>query len=198
MKIKEIDKNDFLQRLEIIADKYEPQKDEYFYKNTYSYFVDYFKNINKIEIDHFIIGLCFTYSWMPTIPNNSNFSNNDEVLEILNKAKLGNILLLEDELNKLQIACNNSLIGVSKLLHFINPHKYAIWDRKVTKFLNNGSVFYKYNPENYLAYLLFLNELKEEVLFEKMFETMKQKVGNVSEYRALELIFFNANKYDGK
>lgn len=55
MKIKEIDKNDFLQRLEIIAEKYEPQKDEYFYKNIYSYFVDYFKNINKIEIDHFII-----------------------------------------------------------------------------------------------------------------------------------------------
>lgn len=135
---------------------------------------------------------------MPTIPNNSNFSNNDEVLEILNKAKLDESLLSGYELGKLQIACNNSLIGVSKLLHFINPHKYAIWDRKVTKFLNNGNAFYKYNAENYLAYLLFLNELKEEVLFEKMFQTMKQKVGNVSEYRALELIFFNANKYDGK
>lgn len=198
MKIKEMDKNDFLERLEIIAEKYEPEKDEYFYKNTYWYFVDYFKNIDKIEINHFIIGLCFTYSWMPTIPNNSNFSNNDEVLKILNKAKLGESSLSGYELEKLQIACNNSLIGVSKLLHFINPHKYAIWDRKVTKFLNNGSVFYKYNAENYLAYLLFLNELKEEVLFEKIFENMKKKVGNVSEYRALELIFFNANKYDDK
>lgn len=198
MKIKDIDKNDFLRRLEIIAQKYESQKDEYFYRNTYSYFVDYFKNINKIETDHFIIGLCFTYSWMPTIPNNSNFSNNDEVLEILNKTKLGESLLLEDELDKLQIACNNSLIGVSKLLHFINPHKYAIWDRKVTKFLNNGNVFYKYNAQQYLVYLAFLNDLKKEPLFKNIFETMKQKVGDISEYRALELIFFNANKYDEK
>jgi len=31
--------------------------------------------------------------------------------------------------------------------------------------------------------------------FKNVFETMKQKVGDISEYRALELIFFNANKY---
>src|SRR5690606_30838773 len=130
MKIKDIDKNAFLQKLEIIAEKYEPQKDEYFYKNTYPYFIDYFKNIDKIKMEHFIIGLSFTYSWMPTIPSNSNFSNGDEVTKILNKAKLGEVLLSEYELGKLQIACNNSLIGVSKLLHFINPHKYGIWDRK--------------------------------------------------------------------
>jgi len=198
MKIKDIDKNAFLQKLEIIAEKYEPQKDEYFYKNTYPYFIDYFKNIDKIKMEHFIIGLSFTYSWMPTIPSNSNFSNGDEVTKILNKAKLGEVLLSEYELGKLQIACNNSLIGVSKLLHFINPHKYGIWDRKVTKFLNNGNIFYKYNAENYLAYLLFLNELKNEPMFKNIFEPMKQKVGNISEYRALELIFFNANKYEGK
>ncbi|RRA94884.1 hypothetical protein [Paenimyroides viscosum] len=198
MKIKDIDKNAFLQKLEIIAEKYEPQKDEYFYKNTYPYFIDYFKNIDKIKMEHFIIGLSFTYSWMPTIPSNSNFSNGDEVTKILNKAKLGEVLLSEYELGKLQIACNNSLIGVSKLLHFINSHKYAIWDRKVTKFLNNGNIFYKYNAENYLAYLLFLNELKNEPMFKNIFEPMKQKVGNISEYRALELIFFNANKYEGK
>lgn len=198
MKIKDIDKNDFLKRLEIIAEKYEPQKDEYFYKNTYPYFIDYFKNIDKIKMEHFIIGLSFTYSWMPTIPSNSNFSNGDEVTKILNKAKLGEVLLSEYELGKLQIACNNSLIGVSKLLHFINPHKYGIWDRKVTKFLNNGNIFYKYNAENYLAYLLFLNELKNEPMFKNIFEPMKQKVGNISEYRALELIFFNANNYEGK
>lgn len=198
MKIKEIDKNDFLLKLEIIAEEYKSNQDEYFYKNTYPYFIDYFKNIDKIKMEHFIIGLSFTYSWMPTIPKKSNFSHNDEVLEILNKAKLGKNLLSVDELGRLQIACNNSLIGVSKLLHFINPYNYAIWDRKVTKFLNRGKVFYKYNTQQYLNYLAFLDDLKKESLFKNTFETMKQKVGDISEYRALELIFFNANKYESK
>jgi len=176
MKIKEIDKNDFLLKLEIIAEKYEPKQDEYFYKNTYPYFIDYFKNIDEIKIEHFIIGLCFTYSWMPTIPKKSNFSNNDEVLKILNKAKLGENLLSDKELDKLQIACNNSLIGVSKLLHFINPHKYAIWDRKVTKFLNNGNVFYKYYTQQYLGYLAFLDELKDEILFKNTRSALSHEI----------------------
>lgn len=193
MKLDEIKKQEFIDKIFTIAKNYRIEQNEYFYKNSYPYFIDYFKNIDKIKIEHFVIGLSFTYSWMPTIPKKSNFSNNDEVLEILNKAKLSKSLLSEYELGKLQIACNNSLIGVSKLLHFINPYKYAIWDRKVTRFLNNGNTFYKYNAQQYLAYLKFLDELKDEILFKKIFETMKQEVGDVSEYRALELIFFNAN-----
>jgi hypothetical protein len=29
---------------------------------------------------------------------------------------------------------NNSMVGVSKLLHFINPERYAIWDRRVASY----------------------------------------------------------------
>lgn len=196
MKFNELKKQEFLEKLFTIAKNYKTEQNEYFYKNTYPYFLEYFKSLEEIKFEHFVIGLSFTYSWMPTIPKNSDFSEKDKVLNILNGVKKNKMLSISD-LDILKRACNNSLVGASKLLHFINPEKYAIWDSKVIKFLNNGKTLYKYREQQYLDYLIFLEDLKQEALLKEVFNEMKEKVGDfISEFRALELIFFNGSKYE--
>lgn len=71
-----------------------------------------------------IIGISFTYSWMPTILKSMKLENTEKAIILLNKVKRGKILSV-DELLILKETFNNSLVGSSKLLHFINPEKYA-------------------------------------------------------------------------
>lgn len=183
-----------------IAEKFEASKEKYLI--TYPYFLDYFKNLDEINKEHLIIGISFTYSWMPTI---LNFSPNDlsqthqlieECLNILNKAKLqteNDKLLSIDELFKLKKLFNNSLVGTSKLLHFINPKQYAIWDSKVFKNLYN-EVAHKYKlekPEAYLAYLKFIKSLTLEENFDEFHTIMKERCNpEITKFRAIELALF--------
>lgn len=94
---------------------------------SYKSFIEYFKDIKgELTKHNLIIGINFTYGWMPTIFKFKNFELYEIVL-ILNKAR--NIELLnESELDIIRKCLNNSLVGTSKLLHFINPNKYPIWD----------------------------------------------------------------------
>ena len=73
---------------------------------------------------------------MPTI---LNYKSNefDTAVEILNRAK-NNPRISTDDILLLKQLINNSLVGVSKLLHYINS-VYAIWDSRVCNFLTGKS-----------------------------------------------------------
>jgi hypothetical protein len=75
---------------------------------------------------------------------------------------------------------NNSLVGLSKLLHFINPVVYAIWDSRIYRNTTDKKSSYGIgNTQLYLNYLSKLNEIESHVDFDeikKMFQfilTMK-------------------------
>jgi len=63
----------------------------------------------------------------------------EEIIAILNRAKIGEPLKVK-ELDALKACINNSLVGASKLLHFINPEQYAIWDSKIFKYVTGRSM----------------------------------------------------------
>ena len=167
------------------------------YLLSYPYFLNYFQNLESINLENLVIGISFTYSWMPTILKALNLKNTEEVLFILNEVKKGK-LIDEQQLTTLKTTFNNSLVGTSKLLHFINPKQYAIWDSRVFRFLNNVEP-HKYRlekPRAYIEYLKLIEELKNEKVFTAFFELMKQKVGyDITEYRALELAFFKGTQF---
>ncbi|MFZ4262084.1 hypothetical protein ACFRAE_08575 [Sphingobacterium sp. HJSM2_6] len=98
--------------------------------NSYIHFLKYFDDIDIINEHHFYIATGFIYSWMPTILK--TVLCNEGVLDILNKIKAG-YDVNEGDLTALTLSVNNSLVGVSKLLHFIAPSQYAIWDSRVCK-----------------------------------------------------------------
>lgn len=92
---------------------------------SYPEFIKYFSSINKINKHNLIIGINFTYGWMPTIfdfKTNEIYKNIDLAVEILNRAKNGSNLKINDY-EHLKRLLNNSLVGTTKLLHFINPEK---------------------------------------------------------------------------
>ena len=167
------------------------------YLLSYPYFLNYFQNLESINLENLVIGISFTYSWMPTILKALNLKNTEEVLFILNEVKKGK-LIDEQQLTTLKTTFNNSLVGTSKLLHFINPKQYAIWDSRVFRFLNDVEP-HKYRlekPSAYIEYLKLIEELKNEEPFTTFFELMKQKVGyDITEYRALELAFFKGTQF---
>ena len=167
------------------------------YLLSYPYFLNYFQNLESINLENLVIGISFTYSWMPTILKALNLKNTEEVLFILNEVKKGK-LIDEQQLTTLKTTFNNSLVGTSKLLHFINPKQYAIWDSRVFRFLNDVEP-HKYRlekPRAYIEYLKLIEELKNEKAFTAFFDLIKQKVGyDITEYRALELAFFKGTQF---
>ena len=184
----------FLQ-LTNIANNFKSTEENYLL--SYPYFLNYFQNLESINLENLVIGISFTYSWMPTILKALNLKNTEEVLFILNEVKKGK-LIDEQQLTTLKTTFNNSLVGTSKLLHFINPKQYAIWDSRVFRFLNDVEP-HKYRlekPRAYIEYLNLIEELKNEEPFTTFFELMKQKVGyDITEYRALELAFFKGTQF---
>ena len=187
----------FLQ-LTNIANNFKSTEENYLL--SYPYFLNYFQNLESINLENLVIGISFTYSWMPTILKALNLKNTEKVLFILNEVKKGK-LIDEQQLTTLKTTFNNSLVGTSKLLHFINPKQYAIWDSRVFRFLNNVEP-HKYRlekPRAYIEYLKLIEELKNEKAFTAFFELMKQKVGyDITEYRALELAFFKGSQFQNK
>lgn len=187
----------FLQ-LTNIANNFKSTEENYLL--SYPYFLNYFQNLESINLENLVIGISFTYSWMPTILKVLNLKNTEEVLFILNEVKKGK-LIDEQQLTTLKTTLNNSLVGTSKLLHFINPKQYAIWDSRVFRFLNDVEP-HKYRlemPRAYIEYLNLIEELKNEKAFTTFFELMKQKVGyDITEYRALELAFFKGTPFQNK
>ena len=184
----------FLQ-LTNIANNFKSTEENYLL--SYPYFLNYFQNLESINLENLVIGISFTYSWMPTILKALNLKNTEKVVFILNEVKKGK-LIDEQQLTTLKTTFNNSLVGTSKLLHFINPKQYAIWDSRVFRFLNDVEP-HKYRlekPRAYIEYLKLIEELKNEEPFTTFFELMKQKVGyDITEYRALELAFFKGTQF---
>ena len=107
-----------------------------YYLQSYGNINNYFNKLDPIGGHEFIIGAHIVYGWMPTILK-LNFESKErlgECAKILNSVKNCEEIISNDDLKTLAKPINNgSLIGTSKLLHFIEPTKYAIWDSNVVR-----------------------------------------------------------------
>ncbi|NQU52057.1 MAG: hypothetical protein HQ522_05915, partial [Bacteroidetes bacterium] len=135
---------------------------------SYPYMISFFESRNKFTVEDLIVGVHAVYGWMPTMLD-IYIDNVEEDLmrgvSILNKVKSKNIN--DEELKCLIHLINNSLVGTSKLLHFINPEKYSIWDSRVYSYFyeKKGYHYRVNNIENYKGFMDKLNEIKEDPRF---------------------------------
>ncbi|MBN8652680.1 MAG: hypothetical protein J0L67_14705 [Cytophagales bacterium] len=152
---------------------YKPADDEWF-KISYSIFSG--RQAPKLLREFYEL-IAFAYSWMPTIPNVKAISPEDWSELKIYISRLES--LKEDELSvlleKLIPKINNSIVGTSKVLHFISPNNIPIIDSRVLKawrktfehnkelYLTNNLLSAK-NPikviQNYLKYRRHLIEWK--------------------------------------
>lgn len=160
------------------------------YNKSYCHFIKYFNERDEITEHDLIIGANFTYGWMPTI---LNFKSDEfgSAVSILNRAKeLERIT--DAQLNTLKKLINNSLVGVSKLLHFVNPDVYAIWDSRICKFLTGRAYKHKVEMTHlFWSYLDLCKRVSSDPEFKIIHERYKEKIGfEVSPMRTVEQIMF--------
>ena len=160
------------------------------YHQSYPEFVAYFAGLEDVTRHNLIIAANFVYGWMP---RTLRFRSQDfeSAIAIANAAMAGS-KIGERELSLLKDLIDNSMVAVSKLLHFVRPDLYVIWDRRVYTYVNGRySQHQIQKSDNYLAFLDNCRELAQDGRFTPAHASMNRKIGyEVSPYRALELVMY--------
>ncbi|GAO27780.1 hypothetical protein [Geofilum rubicundum] len=164
------------------------------YLETYPEFLKYFESIDRIEKHHLIISSHFVYGWMPTIIH-INTKEINKVLTLLNAVKAGHILGLE-ELEILKYCINKSMVGLSKLLHFINPEDYAIWDSRIYRYITGKKSQYGIDKaENYSKYLSEIREISKHQGYPDLHLIIERHFGYpLTSMRAIEILIFETER----
>ena len=174
-----------------LLEKIEPGTFGSSYVKSYESIIDFFNDIQLNE-NSLIQGAHMVYGWMPTILNITKHDLDTQNV-LLSVEKISKEI---DEANLIVLIkfMNNSNVGASKLLHFIYPEKYPIWDSKICEIITDKSYTQKVqNTLNYINYCEaiqnLINELPENLKnFKREFEEIfKYKISNV---RAAELMLF--------
>jgi hypothetical protein len=112
--------------------------------------------------------------------------------KIVNNAKNGSIIS-DNDMKSLACAVSGSFVGASKLLHFINPHFYPIWDSRVYRYLyNEPPCQYRLKSMiKYREYLSFINEVEEDMRCEQVVDKISRKIGyTITSKRVVELVMY--------
>jgi hypothetical protein len=166
------------------------------YIRSYPEFIKYFKDLKTIDVHNFIIGAHLVYSWMPTILD----LKSEEIMPyakaayMCNRVKNGN-KLEEHEIEGIASIVNSSLVGTSKLLHFINPYIYAIWDSRVYWFWGQRTPYSHRMQDSkaFISYLINCEAVANTNGFERVHQSVIQKIGyEVSAMRAIEWVAYKA------
>ena len=170
------------------------------YLKAYPHMLSYGQNKDSFTESDFVVLSHMVYGWMPTIITIDK-SGQSVALKtgaaLLTKAKIKGALT-EQELEQLKSLVNNSIVGVSKLLHFVNPEKFPIWDSRIFQYCYRKKAHSSANNvKRYLKYIELLNELIEKKPESDIFKSINNKLGyKVSKFRVLELVMFlNSPKF---
>ena len=178
------------------------------YFKSYPYFISFFEKNNIIKsIEVLYQGANMVYGWMPTIldtQKNNKIYSDCEVIESIERLDHRFTDPKKEDLEIVAAFMNNSIVGASKLLHFIYPKKYPIWDSKICGHIlgSKGASSQVKKIENYISYYKALKNIKDHQTLEKlsMFKDSFKKEfkdnfkneedTEISTVRAAELIIF--------
>jgi hypothetical protein len=166
--------------------------------HSYREFVAYFQARLTLSPHDITIGAHMAYGWMPRALNRFEVENLRKIAPIINRAKLGTRPSPE-EMELLCRSIDNSLVGSSKLLSFVNPERLAIWDSRVIHFIQQRRArdWERRSIDNYFEYLHNLDDLIAEPAFRQIHESMNRKIGyEVTPLRACEYVMYIAGGGD--
>ena len=160
----------------------------------YSEFLKFFASKETIGYSDVIVAAHMVYGWMPTMLR-INTVNIEKILPVLNRVKNGGMAGLDD-LILLRGMINNSMVGPSKLLHFIAPENYAIWDSRIYRYITDDLNQSRISKAiNYLDYLEHLKLLVDRPEYLSVHRHVEEKMGVVySKLRTAELVMFETDK----
>ena len=129
------------------------------------------------------------YGWMPTILKKFSDSQPGIVCTATECRSFEEASALIQSLDDSPI--NNSWVGMSKVLHFINSEFFPIWDSRVAKHFDLKIT--QVNKKNhFLEYLTFVAKHRNKDEVKKVEEAFVKEAGySVSDVRACEFILFS-------
>ena len=172
------------------------------YLLSYPYLVQHFRRMSVVDQEALVVGAHAVYGWMPTVLEFKGKSVSEALTDtasLLNAVKHGT-RLDEQQLDLAKSLINNSVGGLSKLLHFINPDLYPMWDSNVYRFIvgERGHPYQINNVGAYLSYVGNCDELIRHQVFGEVHRSVEAAVRYpVSAYRAAELVMFLAGRSAG-
>jgi len=165
------------------------------YLISYPYILSYFDSLDEIAMPDVVRGAHMVYGWMPTVLDlytQLPDRNLKHIAKLLTKAK-NNGHLNDHEILDIAAVINNSLVGASKLLHFISPDNFAIWDSKIYRFVYREKSYHQRvnKIDKFKEYLSRLSVIRTDRNFQNFHKSVNDKIGyKVSAMRAIELVMF--------
>jgi len=162
---------------------------------SYPYMLSYFAGCSPLNVADFVRGAHLVYGWMPTAldlyPRPPNLTLADAACVLESVRTQGTIS--DAQLSALARVVNNSLVGASKLLHFVTPDIFPIWDSNVYAFVFEEEPHgYRVNRiAKFREFIRRVNAIRSDERFGDFHESVNRKVGyEVSGPRAIELIMY--------
>jgi hypothetical protein len=131
------------------------------------------------------------YGWMPTILKRYN-PDQKELTRVFEAKEVGSFSEAKACVTGFNTSpINNSIVGLSKVLHFINPHYFPIWDSRVAIHfgIKNQSVNSVKKYHDYLDIITVLNKYDSTEMLQKL--VSKELNFEITKTRSSELILFS-------
>jgi hypothetical protein len=130
------------------------------------------------------------YGWMPTILKKFSDSQPGIVGPATECRSFEDASALIQSLDDSPI--NNSWVGLSKVLHFVNPDFFPIWDSRVATHFSLKNAYQVNKKNHFLEYLTFVEENRKSDAVKRVREAFAKEAGySVSDVRACEFILFS-------
>jgi hypothetical protein len=159
---------------------------------SYQHFISFYAQKDSLTEHDIVIGAFFTYGWMPTMLDLRG--DLTSTIEILNRVKADGIRPTTKEIKSIASHINGSVVGTSKLMHFIRPDVHAIWDSRVYRYLHQKRPYiYRLEaPDVYAAYLDLIGRLAQDARFPGLKENLESQIGyEVSDTRIAEYVMYH-------
>ncbi len=164
----------------------------YTYIFSYPFLCAKFSDIERITPSDFIAIKAMVYGLMPTTMNLRK-GDLEAFLAPLELLKKTGRRLSTEELTGLKAIVNNSVVGTSKILHFLRPDIYPIWDSRINRFLH-GEARDTNSVTRYLSYLADFDRVSADPAFEPLRASLESKLNySVTAARAFEMIMYLAD-----
>lgn len=151
--------------------------------------------------------LCLVaYGWMPRIARLDPKFTSAALSTIRNARSANSINIKICDISDLA-RCLRSVVGASKVLHFVNPDVYPIWDSNIERFRQNSDPTTSYMSDvgNYVSYVQEVHSIRAEPNFSNFYRDFNNVLArwltaigvssySVTEVRAIELAAFELSR----
>ena len=116
-----------------------------------------------------------TYGWMPRVLR-LDAKHLNKATEVFYLARVTSQDLPNIEILNHISGCLRSVVGASKLLHFVIPEEYPIWDSNVERFRcgTAPSPYHMGKADNYASYVREVHGIRREPTFQGFYEKFNQ------------------------